>query len=349
MSVGIPVHDNSYTTWAARGVYFDQLRAKVAETPGVTMTAISSNATPPRNGSWWRFEILGKPSAQEQSASVNLISPTYFALLHIPLLEGRIWSETENRNGAHLAVINRALAQRYFPNGDAIGHSVKIPPFEDHPPVSLSPPNIGDSWLPIVGIVADARNDGLARPITPAVYVPFTLNMMMSTQILVKSQAPPLTLLRAVRAQLMAVNPDQQSYSNVEDLESWISDEPQWQRERLAAWIFGVFGVLALALAAVGLFSVVSYTVAQRTNEFGIRMALGAQPGHVLRIVFTSTLTSVGSGIVAGLALTLALNKRDPLVLLAGALLLTIVAVVACAVPAWQASSVDPMTALRCE
>jgi predicted permease len=359
MSVGIPVHDNSYTTWAARGAYFDQLRAKVAETPGVTMTAISSNATPPRSGSWSRFEILGKPSAEEQSASINLISPVYFPLLRIPLLEGRIWSETENHNGAHVAVINRALAQRYFPNGDAIGHSVKLPLFEDRPPASLTPPNIGDSWLPIVGIVADAKDDGLARPITPAVYVPFTLNMMMYTQILVKSQAPPLTLLRAVRAQLTAVNPDQQTYTYVEDLESWISDEPQWQQEHLAAWIFGVFGVLALALAAVGLYSVVSYTVAQRTNEFGIRMALGAQPGHVLRIVFASTLVSVGSGIVAGLALTLALNtilarwatgnSRDPLILLAGALLLSVVAAVACAIPAWHASKVDPMTALRCE
>ena len=130
----------------------------------------------------------------------------------------------------------------------------------------------------------------------------------MGTQILVRSEAPPLTLLRAVRMQLTAVDPDQQTYSNVEDLESWISDEPEWQQEHLAAWIFGVFGGLALALAAVGLYSVVSYTVAQRTNEFGIRMALGAQRGHVLRIVFASTLGSVGSGIVAGLALTLALN-----------------------------------------
>uniref|UniRef100_Q01X80 Permease n=1 Tax=Solibacter usitatus (strain Ellin6076) TaxID=234267 RepID=Q01X80_SOLUE len=359
MSVGIPVHENFYTTWAARGAYFEQLRAKVAETPGVTMTAISSNATPPRNGSWSRFEILGKPAAEEQSASINLVNPAYFPLLRIPLLEGRIWSETENHNGSHVAVINHSLAQRYFPNGDAIGHSVKLPNFEDRPPVHLTPPNIGESWLPIVGVVADAKNDGLGRPITPAVYVPFTLNLMVDTQILVKSQGPPLALLRAVRAQLSAVNPDQQTYTYVEDLETWISDEPQWQQEHLAAWIFGVFGILALALSAVGLFSVVSYTVAQRTNEFGIRMALGAQPRHVLRIVFQSTLVSVGSGIVAGLALTLALNtilarwatgnSRDPLILVAGALLLAIVASVACAIPAWHASKVDPMTALRCE
>ena len=201
-----------------------------------------------------------------------------------------------------------------------------------------------------MGIVGDARNDGLAKPIRPAVFVPYTLSMWMGTQILVRTGAAPLTLLHAVRTQLTMVDPEQQSYSTTEDL---------WQQEHLAAWIFGVFAGLALALAAVGLYSVVSYTVAQRTNEFGIRMALGAERGHVLRIVFASTLGSVGSGIVLGLALTLGLNtvltqwakgsSRDPVILFAVALLLSCVSGVACAIPAWHASKVDPMTALRCE
>jgi ABC-type antimicrobial peptide transport system permease subunit len=183
--------------------------------------------------------------------------------------------------------------------------------------------------------------------------------MWMGTQILVRTEAAPLTLLRAVRTQLTMVDPEQQSYSTTEDLDSWVSNGPEWQQEHLAAWIFGVFAGLALALAAVGLYSVVSYTVAQRTNEFGIRMALGAERGHVLRIVFASTLGSVGSGIVLGLALTLGLNtvlaqwargsSRDPVILLAGAVLLSCVSGIACAIPAWHASKVDPMTALRCE
>jgi len=291
--------------------------------------------------------------------AVNLVSPGYFAILRIPLLQGRIWTETENQNGAHIAVINRTLAQRYFPNASAIGSSVKLPKLEDSPPMILSAPKIADSWLQIVGIVDDARNDGLRDPIKPAVYVPYTLTMSPGTQILVRSEVPPLTLLHAVQKQVVAVNPDQQIYSSARDLETWIKDLPEWQQEHLAAWIFGILAWLALGLAAVGLFSVVSYVVAQRTNEFGIRMALGAQPGEVMKIVFASTVVSVASGIAAGLALTLMMNRiletwaggnaRHPMILIGGSLILSLVAMLACAIPARHASRLDPMVALRSE
>jgi len=359
MSVGIPLQDGLYTTAAPRGTYFEQLRAKVAETPGVTMTAISENATPPSNGYDSPFEILGQPAAEEQMVSLNFISPGYFPLLRIPLLQGRVWSEAENRDGAHVAVINQTLARRYFPNGDAIGHSVKLPRIEEHPPRVVSAPSVTDSQFEITGIVGDALNDGLQNPIKPAIFLPYTLNMWQGTQVLVRSEVPPLTLLHAVQEQLAAVNPQQQTFGLVEDLDSWVTDEPEWQQEHLSAWIFGILAWLALALAAIGLYSVVSYTVAQRTNEFGIRIALGAQRGHVMRIVFRSILWSVGGGILVGLALTLVLNtilakwttgnSRDPAILLAGTFLLSFVSMIACAIPARHASAVDPMTALRCE
>jgi ABC-type antimicrobial peptide transport system permease subunit len=183
--------------------------------------------------------------------------------------------------------------------------------------------------------------------------------MWQGTQILVRSEVAPLTLVRAVQKQLAAVNPDQQTYSIVRDLEGWITDLPEWQQEHLAAWIFGILAWLALALAAVGLYSVVSYVVAQRTNEFGIRMALGALPAQVMRIVFASTVISVGIGITGGMALTLMMNRilerwaggnaRDPMILVSGTLLLSMVAMIACAIPARHASKVDPMVALRFE
>jgi predicted permease len=359
LSLGIPLRENSYPIWAGRAAYFEQLRAMVAEAPGVTMAAISSNATPPRNGWFTRFDLLGAPSLAEQKASINFVSPGYFAILRIRLLQGRIWSETENARGAFVAVVNRALANRYFPNGNVIGRSLRVSGLEDRPPAALSAPNVAETWMQIVGVVDDVKNDGLANPVTPALYIPYTLNMRMGTQILVRAEVPPLTLLRALRLQLTKVNPDQQAATTVEDLDTWISNEPEWQQERLSAWVFGLFAALALILAAVGLYSVVSYTVAQRTGEFGIRMALGASRGHVLRIVFASTVVSVGGGVVAGLALSPLVNRiidqwakgnsRDPMILLAGTLLLSFVSVIACAVPAWRASAVDPMTSLRCE
>jgi predicted permease len=356
MSVPIPLRDNSYITWAVRATYFDQLQKTVSDVPGVTMTAISSNATPPRNGWDGRFELMGKTANEQPSASINFVSPSYFTTLHIPLLEGRLWNETENRNGAHVAVINRALAQHYFPNGHAIGHALKLPGTEDRPPVVLSAPQIADSWLTVVGIVADARNDGLRNPVKSGIYLPYTLSMAQYTQVLVRSEVPPLSLVHAIRTTLAKFNPDQQTYEQG-DLESWISDDPQWQQEHLAAWIFGVFATLALALAAVGLYSVVSYAVTQRTGEFGIRMALGAQRADVLSSVFAANLASVGGGIIAGLVLALALsgivekwaggNARDPIMLVAGMILLSVVSVIACAIPARRATAIDPMSALR--
>ena len=359
MYVWIPLHESSHATWNSRAAYFEQLRAKVAETPGVTAAAISTNATPPRNGREMRFEILGRPALEQQTGLVNFVAPGFFPILRIPLLRGRLWSESENQTGAHVVVINQTLARLYFPNGDAIGHSIKLPGIENRPPILVAAPGIADSWLQIVGIVGDARDAGLRDPIKPAAFLPSTLLMWEYTGFLVRSNGSPLPLLHSIQAQLASLNPDQQTANEADDLEQWIRDEPEWQQGNLVTWIFGAFSLLALALATVGLYSVVSYAVTQRTNEFGIRMALGAQREHVMRIVFSSMLVSVGSGIVAGLGLSLALNKilatwavgssRDPGILLAATLLLVLVAAIACALPARRASKVEPMAALRCE
>jgi predicted permease len=356
MSVGIPIHDGTYRTWGERAAYFDHLQKKVAAAPGVTMTAISSNATPPNNGFETHIDFLGKSAQDEQKARVNFVSPTYFTALRIPLKQGRIWDQTETRNGAHVAVVNQTLARRYFPAGDAIGHSLKAPELRDQPPYLLTARD-GSGWLQIVGVVGDKLDDGLRKPIKPEIFVPYTISMGMYTQILVRSEVSPLTLVHAIGAQVKSVDPDQQINSRVQDLEQWISGQPEVQQEHLVAWLFGSFAVLGLVLAALGLYSVVSYTVAQRTSEFGIRMALGAPRVHVLRIVFESTVMSVGSGMAAGLVLTLSLQKvlahwaegssRDPLVVIEAALLLALVAAVACVIPARRASRVDPVTALR--
>lgn len=358
MSVGIPVHDGTYPTLKARQAYFEELHRRAGAVPGVTMTAISSNATPPSNGWGTGIEILGRTQRESDRVRINLVSPGYFSLLKIPLAQGRIWDETENHNAAHVAVINQTMAKLYFPSGDAIGHSLKVPDMKDEPPYRLAVPG-SDSWLQIVGVIVDKRDDGLRNPVLPEVFVPYTMTMGMWTQILVRSDSNPLRLLHAIGVQVNSVDAEQQINGQVQDLEHWISSQQEYEQEQLVAWLFGAFALLALALAAVGLYSVVSYSVAQRTNEFGIRIALGAQRGHVLQIVFTSILGSVGSGIMLGVVLTLALNKvlakwaegssRDPLILLAVTVLLGVVAMIACSLPAKRAVGVDPITALRYE
>jgi ABC-type antimicrobial peptide transport system permease subunit len=257
--------------------------------------------------------------------------------------------------GGLLAVINQTFARQYWPNGDAIGHKVRIPSLKDQPPYQRAVAG-SDDWLQIIGVVADARDDGLRNPTKPAVFVPFTTQMWMFTQILVRTRVPPLSLLHDIRAQLVKIDPDQQTM-RVRDLNEWITGQQDYAQQRLVATLFGVFSILALALAAVGLYSVVSYGVVTRTNEFGIRMALGARAPDVFRIVLSSTAVNVGAGLLVGIVLSIALDKlatkwvtessRDPLILSGVTLLLIIAATLACLVPARRAAATDPMQALR--
>jgi predicted permease len=307
--VWVPLHDGTLTTWAERAAYFDRVKNALSEIPGVQETAISPNATPPESGAETKYEVLGQTIGEQMTARMNLVSPEYFHLLRIPLVQGRIWTDAENRTGARYAVINEAMARLEFPGGDAVGKQVKFPALEGRSTIMLIEPGIPEAWIQIIGIVADARNDGLKNPVRPAIYVPETLRMSMSTQVLVKTNVASAAMVNQIRTKLKSVNADQQTDSELVTLEDWIREEPEWAQEHLVAWIFGLFAGLALVLAAMGLYSVVSYSVAQRTSEFGIRMALGADRGHVLRIVFASTFGSVGAGIAAGVVLTLALTR----------------------------------------
>jgi len=363
MSVGIPVHQGTYGSWAERAPYFEKLLEAVRSVPGVSMAAISSNATPPDNGFNTRFEIVGQPTASDQNLRFNLISLEYFRILSVPLLQGRIWTADENHQGAPVAVINQTLARRYFPKGDAIGHALRLPEIASvaRPPFLLLSP-AGSSSIVVVGVVADKRDDGLAKPILPEIFVPYPFLTTMYTQILVKAQGSPLPLLHAIQLKINSIDHAQQTNGRVRDLDQWIRETPEWARGHLVAWLFGGFAALALALAGVGLYSVVSYSVAQRTNELGIRMALGAPRSHVLKLVFASMVGNVGIGAGLGLVLSVSLGRvmahwspesqassRDPILMVAAALTLLLVTLVASAIPARRAAAVDPAIALRYE
>jgi predicted permease len=358
MSAGIPVHQNTHVSWADRSAYFEQLLARVQAMPEVVSAGLSTNATPPSNGFNISFEIFGQPASTKEQVLANMVSSEYFPVLRIPLLQGRLWEHAEIARGARLAIVNQALARQYWPHGDAVGKQLRLPDLKGEPPFSQTAPD-SNGWLQIIGVVGDARDDGLRKPVKPAVFVPFTLHMRMWTQILVRTHAAPLSVLNRVRAEVKAVDPDQQVFGQTRDLEQWIQREDEYAYGRLVAALFGGFSLVALALAAIGLFSVVSYGVAQRTNEFGIRMALGATPTEVLRLVFAATAYNVTGGVVAGVALSLLfsgmLSKwaegsvHNPLVFIAVTMLLVITSALAALVPARRAFSVDPMDALRYE
>jgi predicted permease len=357
MSVPIPVHNNAHVSWKDRSEYFENLRARIAAMPEVIAAGISTNATPPSNGNDTAAEIMGSTTVDKPQVRLNFISPEYFTVLHIPLSQGRLWDHAETMRGAPLALINQAMAKLCWPKGDALGHEVRFAGLKNEPPYLPAAPG-SDGWLQIVGVVADARDDGLRKPVKPAVYVPYTLRMRVFTQILVRTRVAPLSILRGVRTELIRVDPEQQAM-RVRDLDTWITSQQEWSQQRLVATLFGMFSGLALLLAAVGLYSVVSYGVATRTNEIGIRMALGARRSDVLRIVFSATALTVGSGVAAGLLLSLALDKiaakwvsetaHDPLILTGGIGLLVLASTLACLVPARRAASVAPMEALRYE
>jgi hypothetical protein len=264
----------------------------------------------------------------------------------------------EVEHGALLVLVNQSFVRRYYVNGDILGHSLKFSKLFNDPPRSFTAPG-ADGWLQVIGVVGDALNNGIEKPAEPAIFAPYSLQLWMGTSFLVRSHVAPETLERSIRKQLAGVNPDQQTDSKIEDLETWIRHEPVWARGRLISALFAGFSILALVLSAVGLYSVSSYSVVQRTNEFGIRMALGAGRAHVFRIVMTSAGTSVSIGIAAGLALSFGLNRlisswvgtttNHPLLVISVSFLLLVVAAMACIAPARRALSVDPMTALRRE
>ena len=357
VAMGIPLQENSYTTWRARVNFFEHLRTSIAALPDVTSVAISSNGAPPYNGWEQPVELLSKPAASPdaQTARVAFVGADYFRTLQMPLIEGRIFDAAEISRGALLVLVNQSFVKRYFPESDILGHSLKLSRLPSKEAGTLMAPG-ADGWLQVIGVVGDALNDGLENPVKPAVFAPYSLQMWTGTSILIRSPIPTDAILHRARTQLAALNPEQIAGK---DLETWLRQQIVWERGRLISALFAGFSILALVLSAVGLYSVTSYAVAQRTNEFGIRIALGAGRSHVFRIVMASAAASVGIGMIAGVMLNLGLNRfaaswagntaAQPLMVAGVVVLLLLVAASACLVPARRALSVDPITALRRE
>jgi predicted permease len=228
MSVGIPIHEGAFTTWEARMNYFEQLRKKIAEVPDVVSTGVSTNATPPENGWEQTIELFGKPFVEAQKVNINFVDPGYFSTVLIPFHQGRMWDHAEITHGAQLALVNESFAKRYFSDEAVLGHSLRIPELKDEPPHSLKSPG-SNSWLQIIGVVSDALNDGLDKPVKPAIYLPYSLWMPMGTQILVRCRVNPLYIQQSIRRKVASINPEQQvNVWNDGLLDLMLKNEPIW-------------------------------------------------------------------------------------------------------------------------
>ena len=363
MQVGIVMHWDNPEDWnrirsrADRAAFIEQVRQKIAYVPGVLSVAVATDATPPNFGRDEAFEALGEASEQQQ-ARIYGISPRYFSTLRIGLLSGRIWDQAENMSGDSVAVVNESFARRYWPGVNAIGHQIRIPGLKPVGSLVATSPN-STGWREIIGVVSDARNNGVDMPVLPAIYVPYTTLIAPYAQFDIRTQGEPLSLLHSIRAAVASVSSDQQVANDAYDLQEAIDRDAQWSKQRLFSVLFGVFSTMALLLALAGLFSVVSYSVAQRTMEFGVRLALGASRRHILWIAARAAALSVGVGltvgsvadILAGHLLRTWMDSRGPaaLYLPEASALLAICALTACVLAARRTASAKPTEALRYE
>jgi predicted permease len=345
------------TTWQARLNTNELIRRTVDGVPGVTAASVSTTWFPPFGGFNAKVELRSKPTLTGAEAILALVSHKEFETLRIPLLSGRVFDEAEVNRAAHLAMVNQAFVKQFLPEGSPIGQSVRSPLLKvEQPDLLLA--QAPDDWLEIIGVVADARDDGLDHPVKPAVFLPYSFVLPPDVSLRVRSSGNPDAAIQSVKQKLRELNPEL-AVTQEHTLDWWLETQG-WGQGRFIAALFSLFALLALALAAAGLYSVVSFSVTQRTQEVGIRMALGAPRVNILRLVISSTALMLGAGVAVGLVLSLALDHivrawagggspRDPVTLLASALILITVATIACVVPAWRAATVDPVVALRYE
>jgi putative ABC transport system permease protein len=274
------------------------------------------------------------------------VSPDYFRVLGTPLVRGRFFGAGDDEQAPPVALVDQALVQRYFANTDPIGKQIKPGTRESQAP-----------WFTITGIVGNIKTDGFDQPDQPHIYIPILQNPGYAMAVYVRTEGNPAGLTQAIRQQVQAVDPNLPLFGErtMEDLVS-----ASLAQRRFAMQVVGLFGVLALLLAGIGIYGVMAYSVTQRTREIGIRMALGATTGSICRWLLQQgmrlTLIGVGVGLVGALALTrllrgllFGIGPTDVATYVGLTALLAAVALLACYIPARRATKVDPLVALRYE
>jgi putative ABC transport system permease protein len=324
---------------------FDDVLQKISTLPGVKSAAVSSSLPLEGYGWYTGFDIEGQPGRRKEEQPVVLaraVSSGYFHTLAIPILSGRAFSDADDSTHPPSAIVNEKLARNFFPNGNAIGQRIRVK---------------DSGWMSIVGTSGDVKESGLGRETEPEIEIPYKqMPPAPSIAIAIRTTGDPAAMAGAVRKQIASLHPDQPVFA-LRSMEQLVAES--MAGDRGGAQIMGAFAALAALLAAVGIYGVISYLAKQRRQEMGIRIALGAGTGDIVRIVVLQGLKLAGAGIAIGLLGAFAVTRvmaghiyasvTDPVAFTVVPVFLAIVAVLATVTPALAASRVDPIEALRYE
>jgi predicted permease len=328
-------------------IVLHQMLEQIRTIPGVRSAGMV-NTLPITGGAATDFAIQGRPAPlprNEPVANINIVDSGYFRAIGIPLIDGREFTENDTQQSARVMIINQTMAKQFWPNENPIGKRVTMK--------NWGPPLSGE----IIGVVGDTKADGIAADIYPMIYWPYFQFPQNFDAFIVRTDGDPTRMIAAIKERIWSVDKTL-PISGIATMDQLISDS--LARRRLNMILLIIFASVALLLAAVGIYGVMSYSVSQRTNEMGIRIALGAQPRNVLTLILKQGLSVALIGMTIGIGAALALTRlmssllfgisaTDPLAFGAVAIALMIVALLACYIPARRATRVDPMRALRNE
>ncbi|MGB7921784.1 MAG: ABC transporter permease [Pyrinomonadaceae bacterium] len=342
----IPLPPVKYSEPQQQAAFFQQVVERVKSLPGVQAAAVGSSP-PLGGGSWQSGAGIEGRAIKDFLVDINVISPDYTSALGIKLKTGRLFTEQDKKESAPVVLIDETLAERYWPNEDPVGQRMGFNRDDKGQPI----------WREVVGVVGHVKHYGLDAESRVQIYLPYLQVSRSSMSLVVRTDGDPASLAPALRREILALDKDQPvaSLRTMEDVVSESVAQP-----RFSTLLLGVFAGVALILAAVGIYGVIAYSVMQRTHEIGIRMALGAGRGDILKLVLGQgmalALTGIAIGLVAAFIVTRVMTSllfnvsaTDPTTFAAVALLLALVALVAIYIPARRAMKVDPMIALRYE
>jgi putative ABC transport system permease protein len=353
LMVGVQLPAKRYTTWQQRVAFTQSLLERAAALPGAQAAALGNGGLPfggPRSP----YTLEGHPPSGNPIL-VGLISADYIRTMGIPLLSGRALTVQDVTRAERVALINQTAAKQWQEGQNPIGKRIHLGLLERPPGGILLAPGVSGADVTVVGILGDTRNDGLRNPTLPAVFLPYTAMAPTGRTLAIRTHNNPRALLNAVREEVRQLDKDLPLGRPI-TMSEIMGDETQQPRFNMA--LFSFFGGLGLSLAAIGIFSVLSYSVERRTHEIGVRMALGAERNHVLNLMLAMGAKLVLTGLAVGLGGSLLLARylkseifqvpaTDPISLIAVGLLLSVAAFFACLIPARRAARLDPMSALR--